>query len=228
MSLVERPPRPLMRDKPTFRDDRLFIVGCDDQYAPDQYFGFFKLTRVHVHVVPTVDGTSTAKAVLDRVIERAKAGALEEDDELWMVLDTDHCIEGTHLAGFIGALAEAERQGVRIALSRPCFELWLLLHHVDGEEVSALATAALVQDALKEKLGNYNKCKLAKEDFSAESVATACARAQRLDEAAGGGKIPATNTSRVYLLWKAIAAKAQGSQLPPALRTLVQEPGISQ
>src|ERR1035438_3694911 len=98
MIQLARKPRPLMRDAPTFRDDRLFIVGCDDMYAPDQYFGFFNLTRVHIYVVPTIDGTSAAQAVLDRVLEAAKSARIESDDELWMVLDTDHCIEGTHLA----------------------------------------------------------------------------------------------------------------------------------
>lgn len=221
MSLLQRKPRPLMRETPTFRDDRLFIVGCDDMYAPDQYFGFFKLTRVHIHVVPTVDGTSTAKPVLNRVLELAKNAELESDDELWMLLDTDHCIEGRHLAGFTAALAEAEQKGVKIALSRPCFELWLLLHHEEETEVVALTTAEMLQQALREKLGEYNKCKLKHEHFSADSVARACARAQRLDESVGGGKIPAGNSSRVYLLWKAIVTKAQGAQLPAPLRTLV-------
>jgi hypothetical protein len=210
-----------MRDAPTFRDDRLFIVGCDDMYAPDQYFGFFKLTRVHVCVVPTLDGTSTAQAVLDRVLEAAKNAQIESDDELWMVLDTDHCIEGTHLASFTAALTSAEQKGVKIALSRPCFELWLLLHHVEETEVVNLATAAQVQQALREELGEYNKSKLKAEHFSADSVAIACARSERLDKVLGGGRIPAGNCSRVYLLWKAIVAKAQGAQLPVSLRGLV-------
>lgn len=221
MIQLDRKPRPLMRDTPTFRDDRLFIVGCDDTYAPDQYFGFFKLTRVHIHVVPTVNGTSTAQAVLNRVLEVAQIAQIESDDELWLVLDTDHCIEGTHLAGFRAALAVAEQKGVKIALSRPCFELWLLLHHAEETEVANLATSGQVQQALRDKLHGYSKSNLKAEHFSADSVATACARSQRLDKAVGGGKIPAGNSSRVYLLWKAIVAKAQGAQLPAPLRSLV-------
>jgi hypothetical protein len=38
MSLVQRQPRPLTRDAVSLRDDRLFIVACDDTYAPKQYF----------------------------------------------------------------------------------------------------------------------------------------------------------------------------------------------
>lgn len=220
MIKLNRKPRPLMRETPAFRDDRLFIVGCDDTYAPDQYFGFFRLTRVHVYVVPTANGTSTARAVLDRVLEEAQKTQLENDDELWMVLDTDHLIQGTHLASFTAALALAEQKGVKIALNRPCFELWLLLHHSEECEVANLATATQVQQALKEKLGEYNKSKLKVEHYPFDKVAKACVRSQRLDEAVGGGRIPAGNSSRVYLLWKAIIAKAQGSQLPDELRSI--------
>lgn len=65
----------------------------------------------------------------------------DPDDELWMLLDTDHCAQGTHLASFVGTLAEARRQGVNIALSKPSFELWLLLHHVKETALGALPAA---------------------------------------------------------------------------------------
>ncbi len=54
--LTQRKPRPLARDGKGFRDDRLFIVACDDTYAPKQYFAFFKFTRLHVHVINVPDG----------------------------------------------------------------------------------------------------------------------------------------------------------------------------
>ena len=40
MSLTRRKARPLKRDGTRLRDDRLFIVACDDTYAPKQYFDF--------------------------------------------------------------------------------------------------------------------------------------------------------------------------------------------
>ncbi len=47
-------------------------------------------------------------------------------------------------------------------------------------------------------------------------------RAERLDATVGGGEIPRENTTRVYRLWNAIAAKALPQQLPPELRGLVR------
>jgi RloB-like protein len=217
MSPVQRKPRPLTRDAASLRDDRLFIVACDDTYAPRQYFGFFRISRVQVHVVPTLDGTSAAQHVLARLGEIEH----EADDELWMLLDTDHCTAGAHLASFTAALTTARQQGVNVALSKPSFEVWLFLHHAEETEVTPLASAADVEKALRAKLGQYNKTRLRAEHYPLKSVTLACERAQKLDAPTEGAEIPATNTSRVYLLWKAIITKALPSQLPEELKQVL-------
>lgn len=192
MSLLQRQPRPLKRDKEGLRDDRLFIVGCDDTYAPEQYFGFFKIPRIQVKVIPTTDGTSVAQQVLDRLI----AFDHEPDDEIWMLLDTDHCTRGTHLKSFLPAIKEAQRKGVKVALSKPCFEIWLLLHHADEANIDSHTVCAGVEEALRAQLGGYNKTNLKAEHFPMASLAAACARAQRRDASVLGGDIPIANTTR--------------------------------
>ena len=199
MSLVNRRPRPLKRDSTSLRDDRLFIIACDDTYAPAQYFGMFKVPRVRIHVVPTIDGTSSARHVLDRLLSFEH----EDYDERWLVLDTDHYDQGTHLASFVAALREANAKGIQVALSKPCFELWLLLHLVEEDAVTEFVDANAVAVALSEKLGHYNKTRLVTEDFKPH-VDGACQRAERLDKSIMGGDIPQGNTSRVYLLCNAI------------------------
>lgn len=216
MSLVQRKPRPLARDRESLRDDRLFIVACDDTYAPRQYFEFYRVPRVQVHVVPTIDGTSVAEHVLTRLL-----GFEHEDyDELWMVIDIDHCAQGNHIKSLLAAITQARKSGVNIAVSKPCFELWLLLHHVEEAAVRGLSTAADVEVALRSQLGQYNKANLKQKDFPLVSVAAACMRARRLDQTVAGGEVPAENTSRVYQLWEAIAAKALPLQLPDELKSL--------
>ena len=217
MSLIARQPRPLTRDTASLRDDRLFIVACDDTFAPKQYFNFFRLTRVQIHVVPTLDGSSAAPHVLNRLLGFIH----DDDDELWMLLDTDHCVQGTHLASFIEALAEAKRQRVNVALSKPSFELWLLLHHLEETALGVLPTAMDVEEALRARVGQYNKTRLKHEHYPLAAVRDACIRAERLDATVTGGDIPRENTTRVYRLWKAIAAKALPLQVPPELRSLL-------
>jgi hypothetical protein len=198
------------------RDDRLFIVACDDTYAPKQYFDFFRITRIQIHVVLTEDGTSAAEHVLGRL----QGIDHDDDDELWLLLDTDHYVAGSHLKSFVAAITEAKQQGVKVALSRPCFELWLLLHHEEESVVGSLSNAHDVEKALREKLGEYNKANLKPWHYPLSSVLNASKRAERLDGVVSGGDIPDANTTRVYQLWKAIAAKALPSQLPAELRGL--------
>jgi hypothetical protein len=217
MSLLNRKARPLARDVQSLRDDRLFIVACDDTYAPLQYFEFFRLSRIQVHVVPTTDGTSVASRVLDRLLQFEH----EADDELWMLLDTDHCTKGAHLGEFTNALRRAEDRNVRVALSNPCFEFWLLLHHLDGPDHEQFSMCVEVETRLRVILGEYNKKALRSTHYPLSSVAKACRHAERLDAMVTGGKIPTANTSRVYQLWKAIAHKALPSQLPVELRFLL-------
>lgn len=209
--------RPLNRGAGTLRDDRLFLVACDDTYAPKQYFSFLRLSRVQIHVVETDDTKSAAVYVL----ERLKKFSYEEDDERWMVLDTDHCIESNHFPSFIKAIAEARQAGIKIALSKPCFELWLLLHHVDEGTVAALAKAAETEARLREVLGEYNKCNLKSEHYPLATIATAITRAERLDTQVQGGDRPVANTTRVYLLLKAILASIPVEQRPEELRSVV-------
>lgn len=213
MSLLQRKPRPITRIESTFRDDRLFIVACDDTYAPKQYFDFFAFQRVKIHVVPTEDGTSVASYVLSRLL----AYDHEEDDELWLLLDTDHCTSGTHLPGFIAAISDAKQRGVKVALSKPCFELWLLLHHLEGSDVVDLVDASDVEAKLRSTLGEYNKKNLKQEHYPIEKLRNAITRAANLDANVRGGDIPESNTSRVYLLWQEIIDKALPTQLPDSL-----------
>ena len=216
MSIIQLKKRPLKRDETRLRDDRLFIVACDDTYAPKQYFEFFEIPRVHIHVIPSEEGENSAGHVLEHLLACERG----DDDELWLLLDTDHYASGRHVKNFISAIKRARRHGVQVALSKPCFELWLLLHHVDETEVAELADASEVGRKIRQVLGEYNKKSLKPGHFPLELVPSAFKRAARLDVSIGGGEIPAGNNSRVYLLWQSIIDKAHPLQLPDVLAGL--------
>lgn len=216
--MSRRKPRPLDRDKQTFRDDRIYIVACDDTYAPKQYFETFALRRLQIHVIPTQDGTSSAKHVLERLL----GYEIGERDERWMLLDTDHYTKREHLKSFTKVIKEAEEAEVRVALSKPCFEFWLLLHHLTRQDpdLQKLSTARNTENLLKKTLGSYNKRKLKPEDFPLENVPQAILESRAIDQSVSGGDIPSANTSRVYKLWESIIKNASPAQLPEELRDL--------
>jgi len=208
---------PLARAKDgAFRDDRPFFIGCDDRYAPDQYFGFFKMPRIKLCEIPASDDKSHAIHVLKKLQELE----VEEDDERWMILDTDHCLNPDHFSSYEQAISEARRQQIKIAISRPSFESWLLLHHAPAGKLAGCKNADEVGEALKSVLGHYNKTSLRDDDFPLETVPQAYSQALALDATVGGGDKPTANTTRVYKLWRSIIAKAAVSQLPKCLTGL--------
>lgn len=208
-----------------FRDDRIFFVACDDRYAPEQYFGFFKMPRVKVQVVPTEDSTSHARHVLTRVLEIEKREEFEKFDELWMLLDTDHCIEENHFPSFEEVLTEARQHKVKIAQSRPCFEFWLALHVFSKDEIlkSNWNNADEIEKALSARLPKgYNKTNLRRDDYT-KFVSKAFRLAKEMDAAVMGGDRPAENTTRIYQLWASLLkdmSPKQQAELPENLREL--------
>lgn len=221
-----RKPRPLNRDQQVYRDDRLYLVACDDTYAPDQYFKAYEQafngTRVQVRVIPTEDGTSSAEHVLNRLLA---VEGLEDYDQRWLVLDTDHYINDSHRASFLKALSRARQEGVRLAISHPSFEFWLILHHVpaDDSRLSKITDADLIGDLLREVLGSYNKKNLDHRHFTLSNVSQAIRRAALIDGETPGGDIPERPTTRVYLLWKEIIRNASLAQLPYELQEIKLE-----
>lgn len=59
---------------------------------------------------------------LDSDKKAVKAGEIEELSSTWIVVDTDE------FRNFAAAEREAKTRGVRIAISNPCFEVWLIDH----------------------------------------------------------------------------------------------------
>ncbi len=219
MSLLHREPRPLGRRLPQqFRDDRLFLIACDDRYAPVQYFEFFQIPRVRIIVDATLDTKSAPQHVLQRLMERRNEEALEDDDECWMVLDTDHNAQPNHIRGFTDTIKEARSRGIRVALSYPCFEIWLLLHHATEDEASGLSSCGDIQGLIRSKVGSYNKTRLDRKHYEGGPASDAIVRAERLDLSVAGGEIPLSPTTRVYKLMRAILSKGLPSEVPAELR----------
>ncbi len=209
----------LVRDVRHYRDDRIFYIACDDRYAPYQYFGFFRMPRIRLVVVPAEDNLSHAKWVLDKL----RRIDCEEDDERWMVLDTDHCIQPSHFGSFEQAVSEARRDGIDIAISRPSFEVWLALHYVEPDAIRDCRNADEVGAVLGNAVGGYDKTHLNESHYPLAAVTRAYERAEKMDAAVTGGDKPDANTTRVYLIWKNILSKALLSQLADELRPLAEK-----
>lgn len=112
--------------KEPFRDHRLFVIICEGEKREVDYFRFFdRLTsNIKVHAYPPIDSRSSPNHILKNAQLKFDKYEPEEVDELWIVLDTDHHQDLIHDV----AKVCSENENWHIAISNPCFEVWLFYH----------------------------------------------------------------------------------------------------
>jgi hypothetical protein len=155
--------RPFGRREPEkHRDARLFVIATEDTYAPSQYFGLFggMSPRVKIVVSETTDNRSSPGHVVDRLLRYRDAEELNDDDRLWALIDTDHWIEPNHKPQLLEALKRAKENRITVAMSNPCFDLWLLLHHMDLPEDHGIVDGKGVSSYMRRNGIPFNKLRL--------------------------------------------------------------------
>lgn len=148
-----RKPRPLDRSETHVRDTNLIIIATEGEKTEPRYFTmncFKENKKIQVQVIPAIDGKSSPLDVLDRLHEFAKEYQFGEGDQFWLVIDKDRW-PNTQLYELIELCQD---QNYQIALSNPCFELWLLLHFrkVDELELGATTSCGDTKELLKAQL----------------------------------------------------------------------------
>lgn len=179
MGITSRRKRPLDRTIPVLRDARLVFIAAEGEKTEKQYFEstIFRSTRVQVKVLETKNGESSPRHVLRRLREFVRETDLEPDDQLWLMVDTDRWPD-EQLAE-VCADALRIRGDTRLAISSPCFELWLYLH-LDEWTAGPISLCRGIKDAIRSLLGSYNESNLELEHFQ-DGVADAITRAESMD-----------------------------------------------
>jgi RloB-like protein len=172
-----RKKRPLDRSTEVVRDARLIVIASEDTYAARQYFDFFESTRIQFKVLETDGGKSAPEFVLARIDEYMKEYEIGEGDEFWLVCDCDHWVNSGHIKNLIQVMQECRQKGIRIALSNPCFELWLLLHFAEFPIENKL-TRVQIEKRIRAAVGSYDKTKVYKLPLTNERVETAVERSK--------------------------------------------------
>lgn len=208
-----RKPRPIKRTEGTHRDATLVVIASEDRYAVKQYFAFFRSTRVQFEVLETDDGKSSPRHVLHRLDEFKKEYDLdlEKGDQLWLVCDTDHWIEPSHIKNLVKVVRQCAQKGIGVALSNPCFDLWLLLHFDEFPSESAL-TCDEVGDRIRTIVGQYNKKKVYNLPITDELVRDATRRSKANQPSTG--EIPNQTQTAVHLIIEDLLARGVISVSP--------------
>ena len=210
----------LMRERrEAFRDARLIVIASEGKDTERIYFKAlakeYTNPRVHVHILErSVDeqNNSSPEYVLKQLNDYKSQYELEADDELWLVIDKDRWTEAmlSHIA------TECSQEvAMHMALSNPCFELWLLLHIEDAtslipeEQMLWMENRRKSKNAdpylkvrLRQKIGSYNESSYDTLSLIAH-VEDAIERARALDKNPAD-RWPQTLGTRVYLLAESI------------------------
>ena len=139
------------------RDASLIVIATEGRKTEKRYFesSCFKNSRVHIKVLPSENNNSAPNHVYLRIKEFCDNLQLKEDkDQFWIVLDKDRWKEAT-LILIQSETRKIKRFHLRMAISNPCFEIWLYLHIRDIN--SRPNNCKTAERMLREEIGAYNK-----------------------------------------------------------------------
>mgnify|MGYP006284912623 CR=1 FL=1 len=136
MKLEDRRKRDPLKRKLGNKEPRLFVIATEGEDTEKEYFNWFDplgldRPKFRIKVLPTEDSKSAPEYVLQRLDEYTEEFDLKLDDrdpdkndELWLVIDFDRWRSQK-----LSTIArEARNKGYSLAVSNPCFEVWLLFH----------------------------------------------------------------------------------------------------
>jgi hypothetical protein len=164
----------------------VFVEGevTEEDYLKHWHRRFRRQINIEIH-----EFHGTPMALVERAVEEKttnekaeKRGRGRAHDEVWCVFDVD---EHPYLSG---ALELAARNGINLAVSNPCIELWFLLHF---SEQSAYIERFAAQRAAKAHLDSGKSLTDSALQRLDAGFEIAKGRAQRLEEKHHGDGTPA-------------------------------------
>jgi hypothetical protein len=200
-------PGALRRRVGRLKPKRTFLVFCEGEKTEPQYLRAVKL-HPNVHEVAAVDlrvesgqGGSVPLTLVERAVAARRDAELEdkEIDEFWCVFDVEWPRNHPHLSE---AIDMAHANGIGLAVSNPCFELWLILHHC---ACTAWLDSAHAQRTRRDLDGSSGKDVDAARYMALAREAMARARALDGEHVKNGSVFPHNNpSSGMHLLLRAV------------------------
>ena len=134
MASRRRGQRPLRRRAPQIDERARFVIFCEGKLTEPLYLKAFASLQ-EVRSVASLDirgmGCEPRRLVEEtRAAKRSERGQATGSTEYWCVFDVE---APTQHARLHDAVQMARDNGINVAISNPCFELWLVLHYADHE-----------------------------------------------------------------------------------------------
>ena len=132
MANRNRPPKSLKRRVETRPELKTVIVFCEGQVTePDYLNGLMRLPELRQSTSLTVqiaEQHGMPRTLVESAIKQKRQSGAELD-ECWCLFDAESPQHHPYLVESVNRAAETP--GVHVAVSNPCFEVWLLMHFTD-------------------------------------------------------------------------------------------------
>lgn len=202
------------------RSARLVVIASEGRCTESIYFSAVKdklrAPNVHVEILSRESNDSSPESVHAQIADFMCQYNIEDDDELWLVIDRDRWHE--RMLSQVAKLC-AQNTHLNFCMSNPCFELWLLLHLEDirnydmetkmavAENKKNKAGVTWLKKRMRDLLGAYSESKYDAARLL-PNVPVAMTIAKELD-VSPTDRWPQTIVSRVYKLMESITVTAK-------------------
>lgn len=179
------------RRKSTRRYKRRYLLVCEGAVTEPSYFNQLKsLYRESIIDITCLKKQQSAPKFLIECALKAQSD-LQKGDELWIILDVDNWTPEQ-----FKELEEWEKPKTNryVAVSNPCFEIWLVFHEQNPNDCSKRAC----QTYFRENIAHGTK-DIRANWLTEEKINNAVERAKARDSNKNG-IVPDNPTSRVYRL----------------------------
>ncbi|GAA1271022.1 RloB family protein [Sphaerisporangium rubeum] len=117
----------LKRTTATRPERKTVVIFCEGKASEPDYISALKrLPAIRANTAINIEIAPEWGVPLELVKCAVERSQDDEVDECWCVFDVEWPQNHPNLAP---AIRLAEKHGIRLVISNPCFELWLILHH---------------------------------------------------------------------------------------------------
>jgi hypothetical protein len=139
---MPREPIPLVREGGFLEAEKMFVLSYEGKISEKKYFEDFRNSELFndsglIEIIslkrPTNRGSDPI-SVKKLLLEAKKEYRFKDTDEFWLIIDRDDW-EEIHNHNFDKLVEDCKNENnFFLAMSNPCFEIWLILHLKDINE----------------------------------------------------------------------------------------------
>ncbi len=160
---MPREPIPLIRKGGFMDAEKLYILSYEGTVTEKKYFADFRKSDLFNNsgLIETIALKRPIERGSDpinvkRLLQEAKREYnFKKSDEFWLIIDRDHW-ETIHNHSFDNLVNDCKAENnFYLAMSNPCFEIWLLLHLKDSTEWTEEQKIAILENRKNSNTKNH-------------------------------------------------------------------------